>query len=104
MGEERSFNHVADCKKIVGSVQSFLCEPVSRLAECNNPSNKCKDGPHFFERMAVRYLSTFQSVHSLVVVLNKEWLATTINSNKHTVTAKSLKILCKLRERERMNE
>ena len=47
-GEERSFNHVADGEKIVGSVQSFLREPVSRLAECNNPSNKCKDGPQTF--------------------------------------------------------
>ena len=27
---------------------SFLCEPVARLAECNNPSNKCTDGPQTF--------------------------------------------------------
>ena len=27
---------------------SFLCEPVARLAECNNPSNKCKDRPQTF--------------------------------------------------------
>ena len=48
MGEERSFNRMADGEKIVGPVQSFLREPVARFAECNNPANKCKDGPRTF--------------------------------------------------------
>ena len=46
--EEHSFNHAADGEKFVGLVQSFLCELVARLAECNNPSSKCKDGPQTF--------------------------------------------------------
>ena len=47
-GEERSFNRVADGEKIVGPVQSFLREPVARLAGRNGPSNKHKDGPRTF--------------------------------------------------------
>ena len=46
--EERSFKRVVYGKKIVGPVQNFLREPVARLAECNNPSNKCKDGSRTF--------------------------------------------------------
>ena len=43
-----SFSHAADSEKFVCLVQSFLCELVARLAECNNPSSKCKDGPRTF--------------------------------------------------------
>ena len=59
---------------------SFLCEPVARLAECNNPSNKCKDGPRTFlwtNGSAVPAdvpVNPINPAHSLVVVFDQEWL------------------------------
>ena len=81
MGEERSFNRVADGEKIVGPVQSLLCEFVARFAEFNNPSNKCKDGPRMFlgtngSAVPVDVLvNPISPAHSLVVVFGQEWLA-----------------------------
>ena len=65
----------------VGPVHSFLREPVARFAGCNNPSNKCKDGPRTFlstngSAVPVDVLvNPISPAHSLVVVFDQEWLA-----------------------------
>ena len=69
---------MADGEKIVGALQSFLREPVARLAECNNPSNKFKGGQQTFLRtngsaVPVGVLvNAINAAHSPVAVFDHE--------------------------------